>query len=198
MIMRDSLLRVGVRIDLAELGPRALLTVQVRVPQDQLFVLDRIARVPYFCPSLSLGPETALQQLILVHLQLSQERGSHLQILPPRVDELKCLEHAPPILPHDEGSDDKACSILRFLALDEHTFVILDALVHEVEDLVRYLLRFVEEHLLLVILPVQGQILNIYAVPMIIELHAGRVDYTLHFIGDDEFEVLGSVLVTNE
>ena len=39
----DSLLRIGIRIYFTELRPRTLLAVEVRVPQDQLFVLDRIA-----------------------------------------------------------------------------------------------------------------------------------------------------------
>lgn len=71
MFIVDGLLWISVRIDLAELGPWALLTVDVRVPQDQLFVLDRIARVPNFCPSLSFGPETALEKFVLVHLELA-------------------------------------------------------------------------------------------------------------------------------
>ena len=60
--------------------------------------------------------------------------------------------------------------------------MVFDALVHEVEDLIRYLLRIVKQHLLLVILPVERQVLHANAVPVVIQLHAGRVDYTLHFI----------------
>ncbi|MGB2045880.1 MAG: hypothetical protein ACPHUD_09120 [Porticoccaceae bacterium] len=131
-------------------------------------------------------------------MKLSQERWPHLQVLPPRVDELERLEHTPPVFAHYEGCDDEAGPILRFLALDKNAFVIVNALVHKVVDLVWDLLSLIEKHLLLVVLPVEREVLHVDAVPMVVQLHARRVHNPLHFVGDNEFKILRSILVTDE
>lgn len=79
----DCFLHVGVLWHLAELGPRALLAIQVSVAQDELFILYRVIVFIYFCPTLSFGTEASLEQFLFVQLQLTEERWSHLQILPP-------------------------------------------------------------------------------------------------------------------
>lgn len=167
---------------LAELGPRTLLTVQICVSEYQLVVLDRIIDLRYFSPSLCFWPEASFKQFVLVHLQLLEEGRPHLQILPPRVQELERLEHAPPVLSHDVGGDDEARPILRLLALDKDALMVLHSVVHKVEYFVRYFLGFVEEDLLLVVLPVERQVLHPDAIPVVVELHAGGVDYFLYFV----------------
>ena len=73
----------SVLLDLAELGPRALLAIQVSVAEDQLFVLYRVIVFIYFCPTLSFWTHASLEQFLFVHLQLPEKRWSHFQILPP-------------------------------------------------------------------------------------------------------------------
>lgn len=100
----------------------------------------------------------------------------------PRVEELESLDHTPPIPPHDEGSNHEAGPILRLLALDKNTFVVLESLVHEVVDLIWDFLRLVEQDLLLVVLPVESQILHANAVPVVGQLHSSRVDDSLDLV----------------
>lgn len=65
--------------------------------------------------------------------------------------------------------------------------MILDTLVHEIKYLVRNFFSFVEEYLLFIILPVECEVLYINLVPMIVQLHARRVDNPLNFVGNYEF-----------
>ena len=74
--------------------------------------------------------------------------------------------------------------------------MIVDTFVHEVKNLIWYFLSVIKEHLLLIILPVERQVLNIDAVPMVIQLHASSVDNPLYFIGYYEFKILSSVFIT--
>jgi hypothetical protein len=60
--------------------------------------------------------------------------------------------------------------------------VILKGLVHKVVDFIWYFFLLVKENLLLVILPVEGQILHPDTVPMVGELHARGVDHALNFV----------------
>ena len=74
--------------------------------------------------------------------------------------------------------------------------MIFNAFVHEVEDFIRYFLSIIKEDLLFIILPVKCQILHIYAIPMIIQLHPCRVHNPLNFIRYYEFKILSSIFIT--
>ena len=101
-----------------EFCPWALLTVEVSVAHDELFVFDRLTLLWYLRPSLGLGSKSSLKKLIFVHLQLLKKSRPHLEVLAPWVKELQGLEHAPSIPSHYECCHDKASPILCFFALD--------------------------------------------------------------------------------
>ena len=191
-------MRRSVGLQLGELGPRSLLAIQKRVAQDEFFVLDRLVDLRDLAPALRLGPESALEQLTLVHLQLLQESGSYLQVLAPRVDKFERFEHAPAVPAHNKRGNNEAGSILRLLTLDEHALVVVQAFVDEVEDLVRYLLTFIEQHLLLVILPVQREVLDANVVPVVVQLRTSRIHDLSHLIRYDEFQVLRAYFIAHE
>jgi hypothetical protein len=107
--------------------------------------------------------------------------------LPPRIEELESLEHAPSVPAHNEGRNDETGPVLCLFTLDQDALVILEGLVHEIVDLVRYFFSFVEENLLFVILPVEGEILDANAVPVVGELHTRGVYYALNLVRNYEF-----------
>ena len=65
--------------------------------------------------------------------------------------------------------------------------MIFDTLVHEIKYLVRNFFSFVKEYLLFIILPIEREVLDINLVPMIVQLHACRIDNSLDFVGNYEF-----------
>ena len=60
--------------------------------------------------------------------------------------------------------------------------MVLESLVHEVEDLIGNLLPLVKENLLLVVLPVKGQVIDADAVPVVGQLHACSVHDSLDLV----------------
>lgn len=76
--------------------------------------------------------------------------------------------------------------------------MIFYSFIHKVEYFIGYLLCLIKQHLLLIVLPVERQVLDVDAVPVVVELHACGVYDPLHFVWDYEFEVLGTVLVADE
>lgn len=111
---------------------------------------------------------------------------------------MKSFEHAPAVLAHYECSNHKTCAVLRFLALDKDTFMIFDSFIHKVENFIRYLFSLVKQNLLLVILPIESQVLNIDTIPVIVELHTSSIHNSLNLVRNYEFEVLGSIFVAYE
>jgi len=118
--------------------------------------------------------------------------------LSPGIKKFQSLEHAPSVSPHNEGRNYKAGSILSFFTFDQNTFVILECFVHKVENFIRYFLLLIKKNLFFIILPVEGEILHANAIPVVCELHAGSVDHPLDLVGNDEFEVLCPIFITNE
>jgi len=175
-----------------------LLAVQIGVSEDQLLVLDWLVSLRDLSPPLSLGPESSFEQFVFVLLQLLEERWPHLQVLPPRVEEFESLEHAPSEPPHHVGRDNEASSILRLLTLDENTLMVFKCFLHKVEYLVGDLLSLVKQNLFLIVLPVEGEVLDPDAVPVVGELHSRGVHDAGHFVGYYKFEVLGSVFVADK
>lgn len=76
--------------------------------------------------------------------------------------------------------------------------MVLKSLVHELVNFVWDFLLFVEQDLFLVVLPVESEVLHSNAVPVVCKLHSCGVHDSLHFVGDDELEVLSSILVADE
>ena len=68
--------------------------------------------------------------------------------------------------------------------------MVINGFFHELVDLLWDFLSRVEECLLLIVLPVQGQIQNTYSLPEIAQLGACTVDNSSYFIGDYELEIL--------
>jgi hypothetical protein len=52
--------------------------------------------------------------------------------------------------------------------------------------------------LLLVVLPIEGKVLDTNAVPVVCELHTRGVHHPLDFVRDDELEILSAILIANE
>lgn len=138
------------------LGPWALLTIKEGIAQYKLLILDRLIHLRDLSPFLRLRAHAAFEQFALIHLQLTQKGRPNFEVGASRVDELQCLEHAPAVPTHNEGSSDEASPVLSLLTLDQDALVVIEALANEIVDLVRNLFTFVEEDLLFVILPVQG------------------------------------------
>ena len=68
--------------------------------------------------------------------------------------------------------------------------MVVNGFFHELVDLLWDFLSRVEESLLLIVLPVQGQIQNTYGLPEIAQLGASTVDNSSYLIGDYELEIL--------
>ena len=68
--------------------------------------------------------------------------------------------------------------------------MVVNGFFHELVDLLWDFLSSVEEGLLLVVLPVQGQIKHSYGLPEIAQLGTGTVDYSSYLVGDYELEIL--------
>ena len=159
-----------------------MLAIQVGVSKNQLLIFDRLRVVRDLSPALGFRAQTTFEKFVFVYLELLQESGTHLEILPSRIEKLKSFDHAPPVPSHNESCNDKASSILCLLTFNKHTFVIFQSLVHKIKNLVRYLLSLVEQDLLLIILPIQSQVLHSYAVPVVGQLHARSIHNSLNLV----------------
>ena len=67
---------------------------------------------------------------------------------------------------------------------------ILSCSVNEVEYLVRHLVTRIEEHLILLVNPVEGQISNADTFPHVAHGISRAVDYMRYFVSSDKFQVL--------
>ena len=76
--------------------------------------------------------------------------------------------------------------------------MIFECLVHKIVNFVWNFFSLIEEDLFFVVLPIQCKILDANTVPMISKLHSSGIDHALDFVRNDKFEVLSSILITNE
>ena len=76
--------------------------------------------------------------------------------------------------------------------------MVLKCFIHEIEYFIGYFLLLIEEYLLLVVLPIECQVLDTNAVPVVCELHTRSVHHSLDFVRDDKLQVLRAIFVANE
>lgn len=170
---------------------RTHLRVHICVPQYNFIILQMVSHIiRQLVPGSWLGAKTACDQSPFVHLQLAQEAGSHLQVGSARVQKLKRFHYAPSELSHYVGRNNETGPILRFNWLNQYTFVVFNSLLDEFENLVWNLLGWVEQCLLLVVLPVESEVENANRLPKIAQLSACSVDDPRYFIGNNKLEIL--------
>ena len=68
--------------------------------------------------------------------------------------------------------------------------MILKCFIHKIEHFIWNLLLLIKENLFLVILPVESQILYTDGIPVICQLHSCSIYDSLHFIWNNEFQIL--------
>ena len=76
--------------------------------------------------------------------------------------------------------------------MDEHTLSLLSRHVNEVVNLVCNPVLLVKQYLVLMILPVEGQIDDADVLPKILYLLAGAIDYMRYLVRHDKLQVLKS------
>ena len=70
--------------------------------------------------------------------------------------------------------------------------------MNEVIDLISCLIGTVEQHLVLLVQPSVGQILNPYVSPLVLNLATAAIDHSRYFIRHDELQIFGRERVADE
>jgi hypothetical protein len=82
--------------------------------------------------------------------------------------------------------------------MDENALCSLQCLFDEAEDLIRYHITRIQYSLVVSVDPEISQIDDANRLPMVGHLPAATIDYAGNFICNNEFQVLGCELISNE
>ena len=77
--------------------------------------------------------------------------------------------------------------------MDQNGFVFLDGTLYEVEYCFRSRILCIKYDLILQVEPLEGQIHNTFAVPVVGDLLARAIDNVRYFIGDNKFLILNDI-----
>jgi hypothetical protein len=115
-------------------------------------------------------------------LQLLQKALTHFKVRSSRVNKLKCLDKTPSITAHNESCNYEASSILAPNRGYNDTFLFVDSFLHEAVDGLGDCFLFVVEYLLLVVLPVEREVVDAESLPLVFSFSAGAVDDARDFV----------------
>ena len=76
--------------------------------------------------------------------------------------------------------------------MNEHTFGIFEGFICKIIYLIRDLVLFIKQLLLVWVKPIKGEVNNANRLPVIGNLSACTIDDVRHLVTDYEFEILGS------
>ena len=139
-----------------------------------------------------------LVESLLIGGELVYESRSYLQIRSPAIQKFKTLEQWPSVLSHDVCCQSACRSALASDWVNKHTFGGFDCFLDEVKYCVACFVFAVEDNLVVLIEPEEGEICDADWFPMIRYLFACAIDDMSYLIGNHEFNVLRCKLITYE
>ena len=141
------------------------------------------------------GPDATCSESILEVLQLLDESCLYFEVWPPRVEELKGLDHGPPVLAHQVARKDTRGTALASDRVDEDALALLAGFFNEVKYFLRCDVSLVEQDLLLLIKPVEREVNDAHSFPLVLDLLARAVDDPRDLICDDKLHVLKELIL---
>mmetsp|Transcript_51178 Transcript_51178/g.147715 ORF Transcript_51178/g.147715 Transcript_51178/m.147715 type:complete len:301 (-) Transcript_51178:36-938(-) len=182
-----------VRVELRK-GPH--LAVQVGISEQQLLAVQpaEVGLVPIQAE----GPLGSAHQTPLVAGELLKKGRLQVHVWPAEAQELHRLPKAPAVLLHHVGGEHAARSRLPPYRVDEHALRRAKSLLHKPKYLVRHDVPLVENHLVIGIDPVVGQVRDSDRLPVVGYLSPAAVDDPGHLVRNHELQVLRRQLVADE
>lgn len=179
-----------------ELNKLPHLTVDVRIPQQQIFTLQgsRMSVMPRKTERV----HEFIGQKFFIARELFIKCCFQIQVRAARHEKLHCLSQSPAILLHKICGHHATRSGLTAQRVDKYAFCVFECCLNKMESFVGNHITLIQNYLTFRIHPVVSQVGHSNHFPSVNNLAATTIDNTCNFVGDNELQILCCELISDE